>query len=59
MTGHLDEAKAEFEIAVKEAGGTFAEASRNLELCRSLLTRPARAGVVTLKLVATADVSIK
>lgn len=38
-TGHLTEAKREFEIALTQSEGTLAEAKYNLELCRSLLAQ--------------------
>ncbi len=38
--GRLREAQHEFEIALSQTGGAFDDATRNLKLCRSLLTTP-------------------
>jgi hypothetical protein len=43
--GNLKDAQHEFEIALRQSGGDFDDASHNLELCRSLLmaeTSPTR-----------------
>lgn len=39
--GRLSEAQREFETALRETGGDFEDANRNLKLCRSLLAEPA------------------
>jgi Tfp pilus assembly protein PilF len=38
--GRLSEAQREFETALRETGGDFEDAIRNLKLCRSLLAEP-------------------
>lgn len=57
--GRLNEARREFEIALKQADGAFEDAAHNLKLCRSLLAAPATAGVATLKITDMIAVSLK
>lgn len=52
LAGQLREAEKEFEVALKQASGEFADATNNLRLCRSLLKTSARAPSASLKLVA-------
>lgn len=47
--GRLNEARREFEIALKQADGVFDDAAHNLKLCRTLLAAPATAQVARLK----------
>jgi len=52
--GRLAEAEREFEVALRQAGGEFQEATHNLELCRSLrLTASLKARLSSLKTVET------
>ena len=53
LKGRLHEAEREFEVALRQAGGTFADATHNLKLCRSLLRTSAKAQLASLRLVAT------
>ena len=48
-------AEKEFEVALKQARGAFADATNNLKLCRSLLKTSAKAPSASLKLVATIE----
>ncbi|MCM3870407.1 MAG: tetratricopeptide repeat protein [Pyrinomonadaceae bacterium] len=53
LGGRLHEAEKEFEAALKQAGGVFADATNNLKLCRSLLKASAAKDQLTsFKLVA-------
>jgi tetratricopeptide (TPR) repeat protein len=57
--GRLAEARREFEIALKQTGGTFDDAAHNLKLCQSLLAAPATARVATLKITDMIAVAFK
>jgi tetratricopeptide (TPR) repeat protein len=52
LNGRLHEAEREFEAALKQAGGVFADANNNLKLCRSLLKTSAKDQLTSLRLVA-------
>ena len=51
--GRLTEAEREFEVALRQANGEFAEATHNLKLCRSRLTSSAKLQIASLKIVET------
>lgn len=57
LRGRLQEAEREFEIALRQAGGAFADADHNLHLCRSRLKESAKKPLASLILVATTEVS--
>jgi len=59
LKGRLREAEKEFEVALRQAGGAFADAAHNLKLCRSLLKASAKDSLASLKVVATTKVSAK
>jgi tetratricopeptide (TPR) repeat protein len=59
LSGRLHEAEKEFEVALKQAGGTFADAAHNLKLCRSLLRASAKDSLASLKVVATTKKSAR
>ncbi|HKO96011.1 MAG TPA: tetratricopeptide repeat protein [Pyrinomonadaceae bacterium] len=54
----LAEAKLEFEIALSQAEGDFVEATKNLELCNSLLALPTRP-IAALKVVEGAGILVR
>jgi tetratricopeptide (TPR) repeat protein len=53
LNGNLQQAEREFEVALKEAGGTFPDATYNLKLCRSLLRTSSKDLLASLKVVRT------
>jgi tetratricopeptide (TPR) repeat protein len=53
LKGRLHEAEREFEVALKQAGGTFTDVTNNLKLCRSMLKASAKDSLASLKVVAT------
>lgn len=53
LKGRLHEAEREFQIALRQAGGVFADATHNLKLCRSLLKASANDSLASLRLAAT------
>ncbi len=57
IKGRLLEAEREFEVALRQAGGAFADATHNLNLCRSLLRASAKDSLSSLKVVATTKAS--
>ena len=57
--GRLTEAEREFEIALKQANGTFDDAAHNLQLCRSMLSTTTKPLVASLKLVETTPALLK
>lgn len=57
--GRLTEAEREFEVALKQANGTFDDAAHNLQLCRSMLSTTTKTLVASLKLVETTPVLLK
>ena len=57
LKGRLHEAEKEFEVALRQAGGTFADATYNLKLCRSLLKASTKDPLALLKVVATTNAS--
>jgi tetratricopeptide (TPR) repeat protein len=59
LKGHLHEAETEFELALKQAGGAFADVNNNLKLCRSLLKAPTKDPLAALKVLATTKTSDK
>jgi tetratricopeptide (TPR) repeat protein len=59
LKGRLHEAKREFEVALRQSGGTFADAAHNLSLCRSLLRASPKDSVASLKLTATTYPTVK
>lgn len=52
LMGQLHEAEREFEVAIKQADGSFADATNNLKLCRSLLIESTKDALTALRLVA-------
>ncbi|MCM3901777.1 MAG: tetratricopeptide repeat protein [Pyrinomonadaceae bacterium] len=59
LKGRLHEAEREFELALREAGGAFPDATNNLKLCQSLLKASAKDPLASLRLVATTHASGK
>jgi tetratricopeptide (TPR) repeat protein len=55
LKGRLREAEREFEVALRQSGGTFADATHNLNLCRSLIRASAQDSFASLRLVPTTD----
>jgi tetratricopeptide (TPR) repeat protein len=55
LSGRLLEAEKEFEAALREAGGAFADAAHNLKQCRTLLKESAKNLSGSLRLVATSN----
>lgn len=55
LKGRLHEAEREFEVALRQGGGAFADAAYNLKLCRSLLKASAKDPLDSLKIVATSN----
>ena len=51
--GRLREAEREFELALSQSDGTFADATHNLKLCRSLLGPSPMGHLASLKVVRT------
>jgi len=54
LKGRLREAEREFERALREAAGSFPDATNNLKLCQSLLKASTKGPLASLRLVATA-----
>jgi tetratricopeptide (TPR) repeat protein len=59
LRGRLHEAEREFELALRQSEGAFADAAYNLKLCRSLLKAPPRDSLALLRVVATTNTSGK
>ncbi len=57
LKGRLHEAEREFEAALRQASGAFADATHNLKLCRSLLKTSAKDSLASMKVVATTKTS--
>lgn len=59
LKGRLREAEREFELALRQSGGAFADAAYNLKLCRSLLKAESPDSFASLKVVETTTPSGK
>ena len=59
IKGRLQEAEREFEVALRQSGGSFADAAHNLRLCRSLLKKSAEDSITSLRVVTTTKTSGK
>ncbi len=57
--GRLIEAGREFEIALRQTGGSFDDAAHNLRLCRSLLATPAKDQIAALKTSSVIAAAVK
>jgi tetratricopeptide (TPR) repeat protein len=51
LKGRLREAEKHFEVALRQSGGTFADAAHNLKLCRTLLEASAKGSLASMKAV--------
>jgi tetratricopeptide (TPR) repeat protein len=57
--GRLTEAGREFETALRQSRGSFDEAAHNLELCRTLLTTPAKVQIAALEISGMMEAAVK
>lgn len=59
LAGRLELAQREFDVALKQTRGEFAEATHNLNLCRAALAQGTKTQSASLKLVATIATTVE